>query len=122
VETIIISELALKVHIGVTEKERRKCQKILVSVEMVPATCREVNDSLHSTIDYSEVRRGIKSLFEGERINLIETVAARIARYVLDEFRAKGVTVSVKKHPYRDTAHVGCRLSLGRTDGENTEP
>ena len=120
-ETIVISDLALRVHIGVTEKEQRRSQKILVSVEMEPAACGEINDSIHSTIDYSAVRRGIKSLFGGEQINLIETVAARIARYILDEFRVKGVTVGVKKYPYRDTAHVGCRLSLGRPDGENTE-
>lgn len=115
-EAILISDLILYLHIGTTDEEQSRSQKVLISMEIEPATIREIGDALENTIDYSAVRRGLRSLLRGERFNLIETVADRAARYVLENFKSKHVTVTVKKFPYRDTAHVGYRLSLGKSD------
>jgi dihydroneopterin aldolase len=120
-ESIFITDLTLKMHIGVTEKERQKKQKIRVSVEMEPDEQGELNDSISNTVDYSAVRRGIESLLTGSSIKLIETVAARTARYVLGHYRIREVCVTVKKRPYRDVTHVGCRLRLSKEDS-NTSP
>jgi FolB domain-containing protein len=117
--TIIISDLALHLHIGVTEREQRRSQKILISMDIEPEKLIKTGDSLENTIDYSAVRQGVKSTLRDTRFNLIETVADRVARYVLDNFKAKQVSVTVKKFPYRDTAHVGCRLTLGVSDGHH---
>ena len=119
--TIIIRDLVLHLHIGVTERERRRSQRILISMEIEPETFSAIGDSLENTVDYSSVRRGIKSMLQDERFNLIETVADRAARYVLDNFKANQVTVTIKKFPYRDTAHVGCRLTLGASDGHHAK-
>jgi dihydroneopterin aldolase len=117
-ELIFISELSLKVHIGVTERERRKKQKIRISVEMEPERQDDPEDSISNTVDYSAVRRGIQSLLSGESVQLIETVAALTARYVLDHHPVREVRVTVFKRPYTDVAHVGCRLSLSRGDSD----
>lgn len=114
--SILIHDLAVNLHIGVTDKEQRRGQKVLISMEIQPASKGKIDDDLENTVDYSVVRRGLKSLLEEKRFNLIETVAATSARYVLDNFKAKGVAVTVKKFPYRDTAYVGCRLSFGNPD------
>jgi len=119
--TILISDLVLHLRIGVTEKERRRSQRILISMEIEPETFSAIGDSLENTVDYSSVRRGVKSMLQGERFNLIETVADRAARYVLDNFKANQVTVTIKKFPYRDTAHVGCRLTLGNSEGHHAK-
>jgi dihydroneopterin aldolase len=119
--TIIISDLVLHLNIGVTDRERRRSQKILISMEIEPATVYEVDDSLENTIDYSAVRLGVKTRLRGTCFNLIETVADRVAHYVLDNFKAKQVTVTVKKFPYRDTVYVGCRLTMGISDGHHTK-
>jgi dihydroneopterin aldolase len=109
---ILIQDIRLRLHIGVTDKERRKRQVVLVSLEMQPEEEMHGEDMLEKTIDYSAVRRGLHSLLQDTRFKLIETVAGRSAQYVLDNFRAQRVTVTVKKFPYRDTASVGCRVCL----------
>ena len=111
-EEILIQDLTLHLHIGVTDKEQRKSQKVLISMEIQPAARGKIDDTLENTIDYSAIRRELKSLLREERFNLIETAADRIARYVLDNFKVKKVAVTVKKFPYKDTAYVGCRLSI----------
>jgi dihydroneopterin aldolase len=117
-ELIFISELILKVHIGVTERERRKKQRIRISVEMEPARQDDPEDSIGNTVDYSAVKRGIQSLLSGETVQLIETVARRTARYVLDHYPVREVRVTVFKRPYKDVAHVGCRLNLSKGDSD----
>jgi dihydroneopterin aldolase len=115
-EAIIICDLEIHLHIGVTEAERSSSQRVLVSAEIEPATQREIGDSLENTIDYSAVRRGVQDLLKDGSFSLIETVADLVARYILDEFRSRRVTVTVKKFPYRDTAYVAYRLVLGGSD------
>lgn len=112
---ILIQDLAVRLHIGVTEKEQRRCQKVLVSLEIQPETMEMLDDALENTVDYSAVRRSILSLLSEKRFNLIETVAAEAAEHVLHNFSVQKVTVTAKKFPYKDTAFVACRLSLEKS-------
>jgi FolB domain-containing protein len=109
---ILIQDLALKLRLGVTEKERRRSQKVLLCLEIQLNTPEHIDDALDNTVDYSAVRRGLQSLLRGKPFNLVETVAAVTAEYVLNHYNAKKVIVTVKKFPYRDTAFVGCRWSF----------
>ena len=115
-EAIIIKDLALHLHVGVADRERRRRQKLLLSVEIEPEPRKDIADSIDNTINYSTVRSGIRTLLGKERFNLIETVARVVARYVLNNFEARRVMVTVKKFPYRDTAWAGYRLTLAKTD------
>ncbi len=109
---ITINNLSVKTHIGVTERERRKSQSLLLSIDMVPAIVyTEESDSLDDTIDYSSVRKGIKSIVQESSYHLIETVALVCARYIKKSFPVKSVTVTVKKYPYRDTEYVACSIT-----------
>jgi dihydroneopterin aldolase len=115
--TLIIQDLALRIHIGVTERERKKKQKILISIETEPEMVSgQVRDSIGNTVDYSSMRSGIRTLLMDSRHNLIETVADKVAGYVLDNFMVKQVSVTVKKFPYRDTKFVGYRLNRKRSN------
>jgi 7,8-dihydroneopterin aldolase/epimerase/oxygenase len=117
---ILLEDLRLKVTIGVTERERSRKQKLLVSAEMelaAPAGENWKNDSIEDTVDYSEVRRSIKELAEGSRFNLIETLANSIAFELKRRFESKGargIRVTVKKFPYRDAAYAAYRCDLPR--------
>jgi dihydroneopterin aldolase len=106
----MISDLELHLHLGVTSEERISGQRILVSLEMVPYSESVISDDLEHTVDYAAVRRDLRTMFRGERIKLIETVAERIAGHVLEHYRVRRVTVTVKKFPYRDASHVAYRL------------
>lgn len=115
--TISIKDLAIRVHLGVTDRERRKGQKILVSIDAQPEEdYRKIQDSLDHTVDYSSIRKAIQSIMKTAQFKLIETVAARIAHHIYDNYRVKQVTVTIKKFPYRDTKWVGYRLTIPGAD------
>jgi FolB domain-containing protein len=112
-EKIIIEELSVNISIGTTEKERSKKQKILVSIEIEPeAKYDTINDDIDQTINYSSVRKDIKTLMRADHFHLIETVAKRIAQFLKSNYNIKNVTVYVKKFPYRDTKYVSYMLTM----------
>jgi dihydroneopterin aldolase len=121
---IALEDLIVKAFVGVTERERSRKQKLLISVEIEcgpPAGGDWANDSIENTVDYSEARRVIRGLLEGSRFNLIETVAAKTALALKERFRSKGagrIRVVVKKFPYRDAKFAAYRLDLPFSRGE----
>lgn len=111
--TLFIKDLCVKAHIGVHEKERRQKQPLLVSVEVEhEIDYGNFKDSIDSTIDYSSLRREIKNIARTSEFNLIESFALKIARLLKENYRVRGVSVTIKKFPYGDAAFAGCKVSL----------
>lgn len=55
-------------------------------------------DSISDTIDYSKVQNLLKNIFEGEPVNLIETLARKIGDKLMDVFPdIKSLEVRVRK-------------------------
>ncbi len=110
---IILEEISVTTHLGVTEKERSKKQKILVTVCIVPVIHFEsLNDSLDNTVNYSKVRGDIINIFGENRFHLIETAAGKIASYIKGKYPVKNITVLIKKFPYKDTKFVAFELKI----------
>ena len=108
---ITLEEISVTAYLGVTDKERAKKQKILVTVSIVPEIhFKTLNDSIDNTINYSIVRGDIISIFKKNRFNLIETAAKKIASYIKDKYPVKNIAVVIKKFPYKDTKFVAFEL------------
>lgn len=58
-----------------------------------------MNDDLTKTVNYAEVYTTVQQIVEGDPVQLIETVAERIATRLLQEFKGKvfGVRIAVVK-------------------------
>lgn len=81
---------------GVMPEEAVLGARFVVDVEMEVQVTG--TNSLEETVDYSRVYGLVKQLVEGTRYDLIEALAARIARDVLDtEPLVHAVTVRVNK-------------------------
>ncbi len=110
-DSIIISDLEVFFRIGVTEGERAKPQRLLLSLELehdiAPAA---ENDDLDHTIDYYAVSQRLLRLGEGREWRLIETLAVEISTLVLKEFAARSVVVEVKKFIIPQTRYVSVRI------------
>lgn len=90
---------------GVLDFERADGQPFIVDVSItapMPAT-----DELSRTVDYSSLARKVIDLIEGEPVNLIETLANRIADVCLAEELVRSATVTVHK----PAAPVGVEFS-----------
>jgi FolB domain-containing protein len=110
-DKIIIQDLEVRSHIGVTAAERRKPQRLLITIEMEhPLKQAGTTDDLRKTIDYDAVARRMRALAGGGERKLIERLAEEIARMVLKEFRPESVSVTVKKFVLCDTQWVAVTI------------
>ncbi len=110
-DQIIISQLGISTFIGATEEERRKPQRLRVSVVMEPsASFSTMADRLENTVDYAAVSNAIKSLAAtGQRL-LIETLAEEIASMLLGCHPLTAVEVELRKYILPDTEFVAVRI------------
>jgi dihydroneopterin aldolase len=77
------------------------------------------SDQIADTIDYREVHRIVVSVGRENSFHLIETLASKIARHLLERFAVEAVEVSVEKEtPVLDgmVDTVGVSLQLRRED------
>lgn len=100
-DKIILKGMKFFAYHGVTDEERRNGQEFKIDLEIAADTrAAAKKDSLELTIDYSNVYQKVASIVNGERVKLIETLAAKIADDLLALSFAESVTVRVKKtHP-----------------------
>ena len=111
-DTIIISELEVYYHVGVTKSERANAQRLLVSVELMVDFRRAAQtDRLGETIDYHSVCQRLVRFGDGREWQLIETLAVDIAEMILAEYSAGSVSVEVKKFVIPQTRFVGVRIT-----------
>jgi len=97
-DVIKLINMVFYAHHGYYEAERELGQRFELDIE---ATCdlREAadTDDLKSTIDYRKVYAIAKDAFENYKFKLLETVADRIARQILDSFDVHSVHIRVRK-------------------------
>lgn len=84
---------------GVLPAERAAGQVFLVDLDLeVDITQAAATDDVEATVNYAEVAAVVEALVTGEPVNLIETLATRIADAVLGAFpRVTELTVTVNK-------------------------
>lgn len=85
-------------HHGVLDEEKEHGQTFIVDVELqldLAAAAKE--DDLSSTIDYGELAIAVHDRVSGERWDLIERVAERVADLVLEDGRVTSVSVTIHK-------------------------
>lgn len=83
---------------GVYESERTRGQEFVVDVVLGLNTRPAGHaDDLSRTVDYGSLARRLAAVIEGEPVNLIETLAERLAAVCLTETAAREVEVTVHK-------------------------
>ena len=112
---ITIVELEVFYHVGVSDEERAKPQRLLLTVDMeFDFASAAMNDRLTKTIDYFAVAQQLLKFGEGRSWKLIEAVATDVADLVLTEFRPENVLVEVKKFPLPQAQCVSVSLVKSR--------
>jgi len=110
-DKIKIVDLEVFYQVGVTEQERDSDKRLLITVEIDHDFRHAIAaDNLADTVDYYAVSQRLLSFGEGCHWQLIETVAADVASMVIDEFKAKAVSVEVKKFVIPQAAWVAVSI------------
>jgi dihydroneopterin aldolase len=95
---VFVRDLEIVASVGVHEHEKRYEQRIFVSADLaVHDTYDGVSDRLEDVLDYGVLVEGIARLVQSEHVNLIETLAERIARHCLEDTRVESVRVRIEK-------------------------
>jgi 7,8-dihydroneopterin aldolase/epimerase/oxygenase len=96
---------------GCLPAERELGQEFVVDVELgLDTRPAAAGDDLSRTVDYGSLAGRLVAVVEGEPVNLIETLADRLAGVCLEEAPVAEVEVTVHKpsapvpHPFTDVA------------------
>jgi dihydroneopterin aldolase len=85
-------------HHGVFPHERREGQEFVVDVEVALDTRPAAHsDDVADTVHYGELAEDVVAVVEGEPVDLVETLAQRIADAALSRPAVMGVRVTVHK-------------------------
>lgn len=97
-DRIELNGLRVRGHHGVFDFERRHGQDFVVDVTLeLDVSVAAASDKLIDTVDYGELAEGLARVVEGEPVDLIETLAERLAAVCLGDERVSFATVTVHK-------------------------
>jgi FolB domain-containing protein len=112
---ITIVDLEVSWRVGVTEEERAKPQRLLVTVDMsLDFSSAAMSDRIEKTINYQHVAEGLLKFGEDRSWKLIEKAASNVADWILDEFKPQGVMVEIKKFSIPQARYVSVSASRTR--------
>jgi dihydroneopterin aldolase len=109
---IHIEELELSTHIGVPDAERRTPQRLTVSISFWPYHgSGDLADKIENAVNYSAVVEETKNFVRDQSVNLIETLADRLAMHLLKHFRMQKITIELRKFPFEDAKYVSVTIT-----------
>ena len=110
-DRISLRGLRVRGHHGVFDFERRDGQDFVVDVELeLDLAKAAAGDDVADTVHYGELAGRLAEVVAGEPVNLIETLAERLAAVCLADARVAAATVTVHKpqapipHEFADVA------------------
>jgi len=97
-DAIILRDLRVEALVGIHKRERHVTQTVSIDLDIgLPGTTVFKSDKVADTIDYEQVALKIKALAASGHFRLVETLAERIARLLLEDFGAPWAKISVAK-------------------------
>jgi dihydroneopterin aldolase len=123
-DTITLTGLRARGYHGVFDAERRDGQDFVVDAVLdVDTRAAAASDALDDTVDYGALAGGLVAVLTGEPVQLLETLADRLAQVCLADARVTGARITVHKpqapipHEFADVSVTIHRTRKGVTTG-----
>lgn len=109
---VFIRDLVLSGSIGVYRHERETRQRVRINLDLaVFEGAADLTDSLRNVVCYETIANAVRALVAARHVNLVETLAERIAALCLDDARVRSVRVRVEKlDVFPDATSVGVEI------------
>lgn len=115
-DKIFVRGLVLDCNIGVFDEEKLGTQRVRFTVEVsVYPSGNVASDDVKHIVSYDTVVEGIRRVIGAGHINLLETLAERVAAECLAERRAAKVRVLVEKLDRLEGASLGVEIERCQT-------
>lgn len=116
VDRISLRDYVVEVEIGAFQQERGHLQRVRFNVVVeVKPQIGEIDDDVDRILSYDKVIEAIGAELGAERINLLETLAARVAERVLREPQALRIFLRIEK---LDRGPFALGVEIVRAKGE----
>jgi dihydroneopterin aldolase len=113
VDYVFVRDLVMPMEIGAYGFERGHTQRVRFNVE-VEVSRTTGPDDMRMVFSYDVIMDAIKIILASGHIELVETIAERLAESVLLHERVRAVSVEVEKLDVAPPASVGVRIHRGR--------
>ena len=109
---VFVHDLVLRCSIGVHRHERDARQRVRLNIDLsVAEDYSPHGDKLGNVVCYEEIVVGVRRIADSEHVNLVETLAERIAAFCLEDTRVRLVRVRIEKlDVYADVGSVGIEI------------
>ncbi|MFQ5785254.1 MAG: dihydroneopterin aldolase [Alphaproteobacteria bacterium] len=112
---LFVRDLMLDCMIGIHRHERDADQRVRVNIDLTVRDAKPVDDRIANVISYDDIVAGVKRIVDAGHINLVETLADRIADFCLSDSRVIATRVRVEKlDAIADAASVGVEIERFR--------
>jgi 7,8-dihydroneopterin aldolase/epimerase/oxygenase len=111
-DEIHIEQLEVFTVIGVLEHERKGLQRLTASISFWPCEqTQNMADKIEQAVNYSAVAEETKRFAREQTVNLIETLADRLAADLLKAFPIEKVTIELRKFALQDAKYVSVTVT-----------
>lgn len=117
--SVFVRNLMLEASIGIYDYEKAKKQRVRINADLtvVPSIVPKA-DSIDDVLNYESIIEGIEAIIAEGHIELVETLADRIASLCLTDPRVESVRVGVEKldvYPQAESVGVSIERRRRRT-------
>lgn len=112
---VFIRDMVLSGSIGVHRHEKENRQRVRINLDLaVFEEVADLADSLRNVVCYETIANSVRAIVASRHINLVETLAERIAAMCLEDARVRTVRVRVEKlDVFADVTSVGVEIERG---------
>ena len=112
---VFIRNLELPAQIGVHRHEVGKTQPVRINLDLAVEDLIDLNDDLSKVVDYGVIEGRIRAIIDAGHVNLVETLAERIAAACFEDARVKSALVRVEKlHALSAAESAGVEIERAR--------
>jgi 7,8-dihydroneopterin aldolase/epimerase/oxygenase len=94
---VFIRNLELPAQIGVYRHEVGKMQPVRINLDLAVEDAAELGDDLAKVVDYGLIEAKVRAILAEGHVNLVETLAERIAAACFEDLRVETARVRVEK-------------------------
>jgi len=120
-DRIFLAEHVREIEIGAYPEEHGVTQRVRFDITLeVARNTAHLDDRVGRVVNYDDLVEAIDRLAAGERINLMETFAERLAQILLVDPRARRITIRMEKlDRLPGGGRLGCEITRLRTPESN---
>jgi dihydroneopterin aldolase len=115
-DKVFIKGLHIQTTIGFFQWEKEIKQTLVIDLAMAWDTAKAaVNDELAKTLDYAEISTAIETFANDNPVDLLETLAERLAQYLMSTFHIPWLQLKIgKPGAVHNADSVGVEIERGQ--------